>query len=135
MGYYADDFKEYEGGKIEAHPDVPSIVDFLAIHRPIYISLLDAGAGAKNKILEAMVAGCPIICTPASLDSSIWPAPSIKIFSSDRDVMAQLSEWNSPACQHALTLESTRLADKTRQQRSWHSVSSMALDLMLKHSQ
>ena len=48
---------------------VSNIIDFLAEERPIYVSLLQFGAGAKNKILEALVAGCPIIATPSSLDS------------------------------------------------------------------
>jgi glycosyltransferase involved in cell wall biosynthesis len=122
VGFYADDFKQQAKSNVEIHPDVPSVVDFLAARRAIYVSLIGTGAGAKNKILEAMVAGCPIICTPESLDASIPKAPSIEIVSSDDEVVSRLQKWILAGSQSALTRESSTLADDTRAHRSWRSV-------------
>lgn len=130
VGFYADDFMEQVSNKVEIYADVPSVVDFLAARRPIFVSLIDAGAGAKNKILEAMVAGCPIICSPESLDSSIPPAPTIKVVSRDEDIVRQLGDWNSSSNQHVLTRESGNLANDTRANRSWRSVASVIRDLI-----
>ena len=131
VGFYADDFKEQVRNNVEIYADVPSVVDFLAARRPIYVSLIDAGAGAKNKILEAMVAGCPIICSPESLDSSIPPAPTIKVVSRDEDIVPQLGNWNLSSSQQVLTRESSNLANDTRANRSWRSVASEIRDLIV----
>jgi hypothetical protein len=130
VGFYADDFKDNVGKNVEIYSDVPSVVDFLSARRPIYVSLIETGAGAKNKILEAMVAGCPIICTSESLDSSIPEAYSIRIVTSDAEVAQQLQKWSLSISQPTLTLESGRLADDTRIHRSWHSVARLTLDLV-----
>lgn len=131
VGFYADDFKEQLGDNVEIYPDVPSVVDFLAVRRPIYISLIDTGAGAKNKILEAMVAGCPIICTPESLDVSIPTFPSIKIVSFDKEVASLLIEWNLPSNRSFLVSETSKLANDTRARRSWNSVAGLTRDSIL----
>lgn len=129
-GFYADDFQGFVGNNVEIHADVPSVVDFLALRRPIYVSLIETGAGAKNKILEAMVAGCPIICTPESLDSSIPVAASVKIVTCDEDVTSQLHEWGLSSSQNALALESGRVAEDTRVHRSWRSVAKITFNLI-----
>jgi glycosyltransferase involved in cell wall biosynthesis len=128
VGFYADDFKELTESNVEIYADVPSVVNFLAEHRPIYVSLVDSGAGAKNKILEAMVAGCPIICTAESLDSSIHLMPTISVVSRDEEVANQLRDWALSSRQNDLTLESSRLADMTSEHRSWHSVACLMLN-------
>ncbi len=46
---------------------VPDVVPYLE-QATIYVSPLTVGAGIKNKILEAMSAGCPVVATPISLD-------------------------------------------------------------------
>jgi hypothetical protein len=134
VGFYAGDFEGRAGNNVEIYADVPSVVNFLAARRPIYVSLIETGAGAKNKILEAMVAGCPIICTSESLDSSIPAAPSVKIVTSDNEVAPQLLEWSQSGIQSLLTAESARLADDTRSQRSWKSVAKMTRDLIMHQS-
>jgi glycosyltransferase involved in cell wall biosynthesis len=130
VGFYADDFKDHVGNMVEIHPNVPSVVDFLAARRPIYVSLIETGAGAKNKILEAIVAGCPIVCTAESLDFSIPAAPSIKIVKSDDEVAPLLLAWSLSASQPSLTLKSDRLADDIRASRSWNSVARMTRDMI-----
>jgi glycosyltransferase involved in cell wall biosynthesis len=133
VGFYADDFKDQAGNNVEIYADVPSVVDFLAVRRPIYVSLIETGAGAKNKILEAIVAGCPIICTQESLDSSIPLVPSISVVSSDAEVVPKLKNWVLPENQAFLTSESGSLADLTRASRSWNSVAKMTVDLITPH--
>lgn len=122
VGFYADDFYDEMDRNVEIHASVPSVVDFLAKRRPIYVSLIDTGAGAKNKILEAMAAGCPIVCTPQSLDSSIPMAPSIKIVADDNDAELYLRKLTSSEVKDTLTATSRSLADETHQRRSWGSV-------------
>lgn len=122
VGYYANDLREYDD-KIELHDDVPSVVDFLATHRPVYVSLISIGAGAKNKILDAALAGCPIICTTASLDASVFDLASIKVISDEREVVNmyleivnKAAEWNGITEQVAETLSRTR---------SWPAISNL----------
>jgi hypothetical protein len=86
------------------------------------VSLIETGAGAKNKILEAMVAGCPIICTPDSLDSSIPMAPSIKVKSQDDEIVSQLNQWILAKDDLILRAACDKLAHDTLAQRSWRAV-------------
>jgi len=130
VGFHADDFKGRVRYNVEIYSDVASVVDFLSVRRPIYVSLVDTGAGAKNKILEAIVAGCPIICTQESLDSSIPPAPTIKVITCDDDVVHQLGNWNSSSSQQVLTRESSNLANDMCANRTWRSVASAIRDLI-----
>lgn len=58
-------------GKHMVLENVNSVVDKLAEIRPIYVSTLKFGSGAKNKILQAIASGCPIIATEESLDNSL----------------------------------------------------------------
>ena len=95
------------------------------------MSLINTGAGAKNKILEAMVAGCPIICTMESLDSSIPVADTIKVVTSDEDVTYQIRKWGLICEQQELTRKSALLADDTRSCRSWCSVARMTRNLLM----
>ena len=131
VGYYADDFSTEVSDNVEIYSDVPSVVDFLAFRRPIYVSLINTGAGAKNKILEAMVAGCPIICTMESLDSSIPVADTIKVVTCDEDVTYQIRKWGLINEQQELTRKSALLADDTRSCRSWCSVARMTRNLIM----
>jgi glycosyltransferase involved in cell wall biosynthesis len=48
---------------------VPSISDYLNT-ATVYVSPLRFGAGIKNKVLEAMASGCPVIATPLSVDGT-----------------------------------------------------------------
>lgn len=130
VGFFADDFAELAGPKVELHADVPSIVDFLATRRPLYVSLIATGAGAKNKILEAMVAGCPIVCTPESLDASIRPTPSMALIDSDEAAVKALQRWRDPGQHTSLNHSSQSLANDTRENRSWRSVATKALGML-----
>ena len=122
VGFFAEDLKNIAGESIEIHADVASIVDFLALRRPLYVSLINVGAGAKNKILEAIVSGCPVICTLESLDSSIVISSSIKVVARDEDVLTQLQEWARPDQLGELQLDSLSSAYWARNDRSWSSV-------------
>lgn len=133
-GFYADDFAELRSANVEIHTNLPSITEFLAARRPLYVSLIETGAGAKNKILEAMVAGCPIICTPESLDSSIPAAPSIKIASRDDEIISLLRQWISPTDDLDLLTNCDRLASYTSTQRSWRAVALQVLNQIADHS-
>ncbi|MBW4437420.1 MAG: glycosyltransferase family 4 protein [Pleurocapsa minor GSE-CHR-MK-17-07R] len=55
------------GEQVRVTGRVPRIQD--ALYRaPVYVSPLRVGAGIKNKILEAMAAGCAVVATPLSMD-------------------------------------------------------------------
>jgi hypothetical protein len=133
VGYYADDFEEHLSHGIEIYSDVPSVVDFLALRRPVYVSLLETGAGAKNKILEAIVAGCPILCSPESLDSSIPATQSIRVVRTDSDVVQEIKDWNSAGVSELLAKDSRKLAYETRATRSWEIVATLMRELITPH--
>lgn len=77
---------------VELHEDLPSIVDFLSARRRIYVSLVRTGAGAKNKILEALVSGCPVVATPESLDSSLTKLENIFLLEDLEGINATLAK-------------------------------------------
>ncbi|CAH0149789.1 hypothetical protein SRABI118_00500 [Massilia sp. Bi118] len=122
VGYYANDLREYDDG-IELFDNVPSVVDFLATRRPVYVSLISIGAGAKNKILDAALAGCPIICTTASLDASVLDLPSLKVISDDGDVEKMYFEIVNKAAEWNETTE--QVAEALARTRSWPAISSL----------
>lgn len=77
-GFFAQDLNSFKiSENVQLYENVLSIIDFLVKYRPIYVSNVKIGAGAKNKILEAIVTACPIIATPESLDNSLLHKKSI----------------------------------------------------------
>jgi glycosyltransferase involved in cell wall biosynthesis len=46
---------------------VPDVRPYLA-RAAVFVSALRFGAGIKNKVLEAMAMGCPVVATPLSVD-------------------------------------------------------------------
>jgi glycosyltransferase involved in cell wall biosynthesis len=122
VGYYANDLLEFDR-TIEIHDNVPSVVDFLAERRPIYVSLIAIGAGAKNKILEAAIAGCPIICTAESLDASVNGLSAITVVESDTDVVAVCRKVRNEEEQWQARTEST--ADLLLKTRSWQAMAAL----------
>ncbi|MGJ7914623.1 hypothetical protein ACI48D_03980 [Massilia sp. LXY-6] len=122
VGYYANDLRSYDEA-IELHDNVPSVVDFLAARRPIYISLISIGAGAKNKILDAALAGCPIICTHESLDASVSALASVQMVLDEREVEAKYKEITSNPSAWNNTTE--QVADLLASTRSWSAISNL----------
>lgn len=121
VGYFANDLRSFADQSVELHEDVPSVVDFLTQRRPIYVSLLTIGAGAKNKILEAIISGCPIVCTEPSLDLSIADLPSIIKVESAEQVIAACERIGSNLCEwNEMTLD---VAKSISEKRSWNSMS------------
>lgn len=130
VGFHANDFVNEQGARVELHDNVPSVVDFLALRRPIYVSLVETGAGAKNKILEALVAGCPILCTPQSLDASIPKSPSIKVVANTEQLVAQLENLGKPHAIEEITKQSIALAQEIKRERSWQLVAKSAVHML-----
>jgi polysaccharide biosynthesis protein PslH len=62
-----DILRALAGDHVRVTGRLPRIQD--ALYRaPVYVSPLRVGAGIKNKILEAMAAGCAVVATPLSMD-------------------------------------------------------------------
>lgn len=53
--------------QVEVTGTVPDVLPWLARAR-VFVSPLALGAGMKNKVLEAMAAGAPVVATPVSCD-------------------------------------------------------------------
>lgn len=125
VGFNAEVLDGFNKKNIEIYSNVPSVVDFLAGRRPIYVSLVETGAGAKNKILEAIVSGCPILCTAESLDVSISESDSLKIVIDNVDLIYRLRDWLSEHQKESICASSMELAERTISERSWASVAKM----------
>lgn len=121
VGFFAADFSGEGASNIFLHDSVPSVVDFLSSLRPVYVSPLRTGAGAKNKILEALVAGCPVIATIESLDDSTTDLPGILKF----DDMTQLNTLLDQVANNSddWLRTTSEIAENTARERSWRSVS------------
>ncbi len=128
-GFFANDLAPLAGPQTVLHDAVASMPDFLAIHRPVYVSLLRTGAGAKNKILEALTAGCPIIATPESLDETTVSLPCIRQIQSTDDIAPNLSLLQQQM--DTAEADTRHWAQEIRASRSWESVARQ-LDAMLR---
>jgi glycosyltransferase involved in cell wall biosynthesis len=121
VGYYADELIIGENKNIKCYPNVESIPNFLNENRYIYVSPVKVGAGAKNKILEAIVSGCPIIATRESLDPSINMIESIFIIDELSEVEAILNKIeNNIEYTKNITDDMKNLIIETR---SWQTIS------------
>jgi hypothetical protein len=127
VGYHAEDLHDVVPENVTLHDSIPSVVEYLARERPIYVSLLGFGAGAKNKMLEAMVSACPIIATPQSLD------PSLK---SDSIMVINDLDELLPACSYIndnygrVNLDSIKTSYSVIAERSWNQISSKLLSFL-----
>lgn len=91
-GYYAQDLEIFEiTENIKIFQNVPSIINFLIDLRPIYVSNIKYGAGAKNKILEAIISACPVIATSESLDESLLKNKSIIQFNNIEELREKIN--------------------------------------------
>lgn len=127
-GFFASELSELAGPQVTLHDAVSSMPDFLAQLRPVYVSLIRTGAGAKNKILEALTAGCPILATEESLDETTATLPDIQRVGSTADLLARLSELESRQAQ--VNADAIRLAQEVRATRSWESVARQLADML-----
>ena len=70
--------------------EVPDVRAELA-RMAVYVAPFDEPAGVKNKILEAMAAGLPVVTTPAGLPG-IGAGPGIRVGSTDAELAAHVTE-------------------------------------------
>lgn len=61
------DMQAISGGAIHITGRVPAVVPYLQ-RAAVFVSPLRLGAGIKNKVLEAMAAGKPVVATPLSAE-------------------------------------------------------------------
>lgn len=127
-GFYAKELSRCGSERLTLHEDVPSLPNFLATHRPVYVSLLKTGAGAKNKILEALTAGCPIIATPESLDGTTTDIGLIHQVQSAGEIGPQLARIKREAPFYSTA--TAELARSVTAKRSWRSIA-VQLEAML----
>lgn len=121
-GFYAQDLNNYRiSENVKIFENVPSIINLLVDLRPIYVSNLKFGAGAKNKILEAIVSACPIIATSQSLDNSLLQKKSILQFNKIEDLLERINLIKSKSDYfNKVTLEDSK---DTIRNRSWGKIS------------
>ena len=130
-GFNANILVEVAGdlpSNVELYENLPSIVDFLSARRRIYVSLVRTGAGAKNKILEALVSGCPVVATTESLDASLINLENIFLleeFEELRPILARI--------QRSISLEdaSVRDVNKILSTRTWSVLSGLLEDMLV----
>jgi glycosyltransferase involved in cell wall biosynthesis len=133
IGHYSTLLRELSS-KIECFSGVESIVDELAKIRPVYVSYLKLGAGAKNKILEALIAGCPVIATPESLDPSMYDYDTIFLYTeknlSSLSIISLID--NISAQKDKYLIKTQVIADKIKVERSWENLSIFFKSLIIK---
>jgi len=73
VGYNADNLKTsvIKSAKINLFSNVESVIETLSKKRGVYLSFISYGSGSKNKILQALCAGCYVIASEESLDRSM----------------------------------------------------------------
>lgn len=128
-GYFAQDLEAYDiTDNIKIFQNVPSIIDFLINLRPIYVSNIKYGAGAKNKILEAIVSGCPIIASVESLDESLLNNRSIINLENIQELTEKIGQIKKGIDSFEKT---TRECSKNMiNERSWKKISIDLLSLL-----
>jgi glycosyltransferase involved in cell wall biosynthesis len=127
-GFYVNELSTSGSEHLSLHEDVSSMPNFLATRRPVYVSLIKTGAGAKNKILEALTAGCPIIATPESLDGSTSGISLIHQIRSAAEIGPQLARIKREASMYSAA--TAELARSVTENRSWRSIAEQ-LEAML----
>ena len=82
---------------------VPDVRPYLA-RAAAFVSPLRLGAGIKNKILEALAVGCPVIATPLSVDGiAVRDGHEVLIAKSDSEIVAAIIRLlTDPALQTTL---------------------------------
>ena len=88
---------------IEVIGRVPSVQDYLA-RATVFVCPLRVGAGIKNKVLEALAMGIPLIATPLSMEG-ISADDGKHVLIADIDTMAEkiINLLQNPALQKALS--------------------------------
>ncbi|HYO88430.1 MAG TPA: glycosyltransferase family 4 protein [Candidatus Limnocylindrales bacterium] len=61
------DVQALASGSVTVSGNVPDMLPYLQ-QAAVFVSPLRLGAGIKNKVLEALAAGCPVVGTPLSFD-------------------------------------------------------------------
>ncbi|MCB9453993.1 MAG: glycosyltransferase [Anaerolineaceae bacterium] len=91
------------GESVKVTGRVPDVRPYLA-RAAAFISPLRLGAGLKNKILEALAVGCPVIATPLSLDGiAVRDGQDVLIAHDDSQmIVAILRLLTDPALQTTL---------------------------------
>ncbi|EHH3081889.1 glycosyltransferase [Vibrio vulnificus] len=130
VGFYANELEieNCKNDNIECYNDVDSIPNFLNENRFVYVSPIKVGAGAKNKILEAIISGCPVIATIESLDPSIDKIESIQIISDLSEVTCILEKMNQNLEYYVNLTEKMR--EFISKHRTWKAMSDKMRNLL-----
>lgn len=105
---------------------VPDVRPYLA-RATVFVSPLRFGAGIKNKILEALAMGCPVVATPLSLDGiDVRDGESALSADGDALVEAVVRLLGDTALQAALSRNGRRLVEA---RYSWDYVAEQYLEL------
>jgi glycosyltransferase involved in cell wall biosynthesis len=96
---------------------VPDVRPYLA-RAAAFVSPLRLGAGIKNKILEALAVGCPVVATPLSIDGiAVRDRHEVLIAKSDAEIVTAITRLlTDPALQTTLAHNGRAVVE---QQYSW----------------
>jgi glycosyltransferase involved in cell wall biosynthesis len=101
---------------------VPDIKPYLA-RATAFVSPLRLGAGIKNKVLEALALGCPVVATPISVDGiSVTDGQDALVADNDALVDAVVRLLKDTALQAALSDNGRRLIEE---RYSWARVAAL----------
>jgi glycosyltransferase involved in cell wall biosynthesis len=105
---------------------VPDVRPYLA-RATAFVCPLRLGAGIKNKVLEALAIGCPVVATPLSVDGiDVQDGHDALIADGDAIINAIVRLLNDPDLQRHLSENGRALIEK---QYSWDRVAELYQDL------
>ena len=109
------------GDRIEVTGRVPDVKPYLA-QATAFVSPLRLGAGIKNKVLEALAMGCPVVATPVSVDGIAVENGRHALVARDEDIAAAtIRLLEDGDLRQKLSIEGRRLIEE---RYSWRQVAS-----------
>lgn len=119
VGFNSFILKKHKYDNINIVGSVDSVVDYLYSNRKVYVSLIRIGSGSKNKILEALVCGLPVICTAESLDSFIKESSTVRVIENPNQIENEIESLSKIQNLNETLLKNSKLI---KEERSWKSL-------------
>ena len=113
---------------VEIFSNLDNISKFLCDRRPVYVSKLPFGSGAKNKIIQALHCACPVICNDNSIDGTV--SAYTCGYNSDNSIINRILEICQPENRDSINNQALKTRHLIIQSNSWDAISKRFLGLL-----